>query len=478
MGDHMAHLGSWRRALRPAAVAAAVLGGVTGGAVALPSAASADLVHIVYAWGDNRDGQAGVGPVGDSRLRPVPVAGTATNVVQLDGSGSFSMSLRADGTVWAWGNNTYKQLGDGTTQNSFAPVQARNLPPAIVQVSAGGTHAVALAADGSVWTWGDNRDGQLGYAASTGLPARVPGLTDVKQVSAGGSFTLALRSNGEVWSWGAGGSGQLGDGTHTARRSTPARNKAVYGITQISAGGHFGLARRPGSVWAWGDNFMGQLGNGSTVTDSATPVIVDRHTQNATQVVAGGDHAFAVDPDGSVWAWGNNTFGALGIGVVDDPHGPFSHGRNVPLHLSLTGVTQLAAGGEENLALRSDGTLLAWGMDLFGLLGNGTQNTGNVAAPTPVTAVSGVTQIGLGGFTPLVVASAQAMPAVIGEFGSTALAVLQEIGLAVQVVTVPDDPLCNNVGLVTAQNPPAGTVVQPGQQVAIHVLGPPPGGCF
>jgi alpha-tubulin suppressor-like RCC1 family protein len=405
----MAYVGFVRGRVRSVAVAVALVAGAMTGAVALSSAASADVQGVVYGWGNNSDGQVGVGPVGGSRLRPVPVSGMAGNVTRLAGGSGFNVSLRSDGTVWAWGNNSYRQLGDGTSQNSFAPVRVRGLPAGIVQVAAGLNHAAAVASDGSVWTWGDNGFGELGYATPGGLPAgiatRVPGVTDVKQVAAGSNFTVALRADGEVWTWGRGDFGQLGDGTHVTGRTTPARNRAVYGMTQISVGNNYALALRPGSVWAWGANFMGQLGNGSTVVDSATPVIVDRHTQNATRIVAGADHAFAVDPEGSLWAWGNNTFGALGIGVIDNPNGPFGHGRNAPVQVPLTGVTLLAAGAEESLALRSDGTLLAWGMDLFGLLGNGTQNNGNVAAPTPVTAVSGVTQMAIGATTVLVIVS-------------------------------------------------------------------------
>src|SRR5262249_7458091 len=137
----------------------------------------------------------------------------------------------------------------------------------------------------------------------------------VTQVAAGEDFTVALRSNGEVWTWGANDAGQLGDGTLTDR-ATPARNRAVYGMTQVSAGAGYALARRPGSVWAWRDNSYGALGNGSAAARSARPVMVDRRRQNATQMVAGTWHAFAVDPDGSLWAWGDNQYGELGLGTT------------------------------------------------------------------------------------------------------------------------------------------------------------------
>jgi alpha-tubulin suppressor-like RCC1 family protein len=112
-------------------------------------------------------------------------------------------------------------------------VQIHGLPPGIVQVEAGGFHAAALAADGSVWTWGGNDHGGLGYptpgGASSPTPHQVPGLSGVTQVAAGQDFTVALRSGGFVSTWGANGLGHLGDGT-TTDRTTPARNLTGYGI--------------------------------------------------------------------------------------------------------------------------------------------------------------------------------------------------------------------------------------------------------
>jgi alpha-tubulin suppressor-like RCC1 family protein len=329
-----------------------------------------------------------------------------------------------------------------------------------------------------VWTWGSNDHGELGYltpGADSPTPHQVPGLSGVKQVAAGAGFTVALRSNGEVWTWGHNNSGQLGDGTHTDR-TTPARNLAGYGITQVSAGAGYALARRPGSVWAWGDNDSGELGNGSAAVDSATPVIVDRRTQNATQIVAGLYQAFAVDPDGSLWAWGSNYYGELGLGTV----GPYAvrTPQKVP---GLAGVTQLAAGLEVSMALRSDGTLLVWGWEGNGLRGDGIPRDGgsSLPVPTPVAPVSGVTRIALSRSTVLVLAHAVIMPDVVGELGVSALAQLRALGLSVQELSVPDpDRRCPHVGLVESQNPPPGTAVLPGGRVTIRVYVTAKGGCF
>ena len=204
------------------------------------------------------------------------------------------------------------------------------------------------------------------------------------------------------------------------------------------------------------------------MADSASPVIVDRRTQNATQTVAGYTHAFAVDPDGSLWAWGANNNGELGLGTA----GPAVRTpQKVP---GLTGVTQLAAAAEISMALRSDGTLLVWGYEGFGLRGDGIPRSTLLPVPTPVTPVPGVTKIALSGSTVLVRAPVVTMPNVVGALRASAVAQLQAIGLSVQVTTVPDQPICNNVGTVESQTPPPGTIVAPGEHATIRVYVPPP----
>src|SRR5262249_12395687 len=153
------------------AVAGTVAAGALAGGLAMPPAASADTTQIVYAWGVNLYGQAGADPniPGEHVLSPGPVPGAAANGTQLSGGtgrnkgGTSVLSLRADGTVWGWGLNDFHHLGDLTQPYSFAPVQVHGLPPGIVQVAAGATHGAAVAADGSVWTWGSNGHGALGY---------------------------------------------------------------------------------------------------------------------------------------------------------------------------------------------------------------------------------------------------------------------------------------------------------------------------
>jgi len=130
------------------------------------------------------------------------------------------------------------------------------------------------------------------------------------------------------------------------------------------------------------------------------------------------------------------------------------------------------------MALRSDGTLLVWGYEGFGIRGDGIARSTPLPVPTPVTPVPGMTKIALSGSTVLVRAAAVTMPNVVGALRVSAVAQLQAIGLSVQVSTVPDQPICDNVGLVESQTPPPGTVVAPGGHAMIRVYVPPPAGCF
>src|SRR5207237_1349033 len=132
-----------------------------------------------------------------------------------------SMALKADGTVWAWGDNSYGQLGDGTFTSRSKPVRVTNLP-SVTAISMGGRHSLALAPDGTVWAWGENDNGQLGNGTFTlaspyGIPTPAPvvNLTGVAAIAGGGNYSIALREDGAVWTWGRNNGGQLGQGTIT-----------------------------------------------------------------------------------------------------------------------------------------------------------------------------------------------------------------------------------------------------------------------
>jgi len=187
-------------------------------------------------------------------------------------------------------------------------------------LSAGEQYSLALKSDGTVWAWGSNRSGQLGDGTGGNLydykaePVQVSGLSGAVAVSAGSRHSLAVKEDGTVWAWGYNGSGQLGDGT-TDQRFTPVQVSGLSGILAVSAGNSHSLAvKQDGTVWAWGANWSGLLGDG-TNTDRYTPVRVSG-SSDAVAVSAGGDHSLGLRGDGTVWAWGYSGSGQLGDGSV------------------------------------------------------------------------------------------------------------------------------------------------------------------
>ncbi len=318
----------------------------------------------VWAWGDNTYGELGDGTT-MNRSSPVQVPGFA-GVVTVAAEAHHTLAVKSDGSVWAWGDNSYGELGDGTTMNRSSPVQVSNLS-GVVAVAAGYAHTLAVKSDGSVWAWGSNTMDQLGdgtmfhiQPSPPGQVGQVSGLTGVVAVAAGYAHSLALKSDGSVWAWGANSSGQLGDGSMIANsRSLPVRVPGLAGVVAVAAGYVHSLAlKSDGSVWAWGGNSYGELGDGTT-TNRFSPVQVPGLTGVA--VVAG---YLAIKPDGSVWAWGANYDGRIGDGTTMNRFSPVQ----VP---GLTGVAAVA-GSNHSLAVKSDGSVWAWGANDNGQLGDGT----------------------------------------------------------------------------------------------------------
>jgi alpha-tubulin suppressor-like RCC1 family protein len=313
----------------------------------------------VWAWGINADGRLGDGTTTD-RATPVQVCDSGasnctdnplTGVIAIAIGTNFSLALKSDGTVWAWGNNDNWQLGDGTITARSTPVQvcdvgqtdcATNPLTGVIAIAAGGQHSLALKSNGTVVAWGRNGDGQLGNGTTTGqnTPVQVCDtgqtdcttnpLTGVIAIAGGGNHSLAAKSNGRVWAWGRNGDGQLGDSTLNERATptpvcdtgqTDCTANPLTGVIGIAGGLQFSLALKGnGTVWGWGSNTIGQLGD-STNTDRTTPVETcdTGQTNCATNPLTGvieiafGDfHSAAMKSDGTVWAWGRNLEGQLG----------------------------------------------------------------------------------------------------------------------------------------------------------------------
>ncbi|MBU7006023.1 RCC1 domain-containing protein [Phosphitispora fastidiosa] len=218
----------------------------------------------VWAWGYNSNGQLGDGTT-THRYTPVQVSGLI-DVVSVSAGNDHSIALKSDGTVWAWGKNNFGQLGDGTSTDSYTPVQVSGLTE-VVSIAAGFQYSMALKSDWTVWGWGYNSCAQLGYVTGTIVwytPLQVSGLTDVISIAAGARHSMALKSDGTVWTCGDNMDGQLGDGT-TTTKPTPGQVIGLTDVVSIAAGEKHSMAiKSDGTVWAWGSNSWGQIDGTAT----------------------------------------------------------------------------------------------------------------------------------------------------------------------------------------------------------------------
>lgn len=289
----------------------------------------------------------------------------------LVGGYGHTLYLSSDGTVSAWGWNEYGQLGNGTNGGrSTSPVVVMGLTN-VVSVAAGYAHSVALKNDGTVWVWGSNDMGQLGIGtknstATQNSPTQVPNLSNIVAIAANpsGSHTVALKSDGSVYIWGANGNGQHCDSaSYQSYRSSPYQISALNGATAVATSIAAIFVIKQGGVVACGGggNSTGILGNGTT-TQTLTPVTISS-LSNITSLAGGQDHMLALKSDGTVWAWGENDKGQLGDGSTTT--------RSAPVQVSgLTGVAAIAAGARHSLVRKSDGSLASWGADASGQLGD------------------------------------------------------------------------------------------------------------
>ncbi|MDN4071386.1 S-layer homology domain-containing protein [Paenibacillus vini] len=325
----------------------------------------------VYSWGGNDRGQLGNG-MSNNRNTPGIVT-DLDQIMEIDSGVRSSMALRADGTVWTWGMNENGQLGIGTFVNTAVPTKVTALEGTRITAISGrlGYHSMALAEDGTVWTWGENDSGELGDGTKTlrNVPVQVQGLDQVAAIAAGGYYSLALKEDGTVWAWGTNQNGELGDGTF-ADKLLPVQVSGLSDVSLIAVGGSHSLAvKQDGTVWAWGSNRQGELGDG-TITNRSKPVKV-LNLENIVDIAGGGYHSLALDADGNVWSWGLGNYGQLGrTGTASD---------RVPARISdLTSVIDISAGGFHSLAMTKDMRVWGWGYNGYGQLGDGTWSTSTV----------------------------------------------------------------------------------------------------
>jgi len=383
----------------------------------------------VWTWGSNDYGQLGDGNSGVDSDLPVQVVwdddgNPATDPVPLENGiaigtgGTFTVVVKDDDTTWAWGYNTYGELGDGNSGvNSDLPVQvvwdddgnpATDTVPFknVIALDAGESHTVAIANSGRLWAWGTNFSGELGdgnnpVSSDTSVLVSVAGgsesLTDVIEIAMKRNHTVALKSDGKVWTWGYNKDGQLGNNNAGVDSAVPVEVKSNIGsrtMESVAAGSYHSLAIEDnGNLWAWGDNAGGQLGAGDNL-DHAAPFLVKdpggtSYLDYVVAVDGGIYHTLAARDNGvdkTVYAWGSNQYGQIGHNAggtdMNRPQQVVGPG-GVGFLLNAKGV---AAGGVHSVALLTGGTVYAWGRNNFGQLGNG--DMGSVTgSDTPIQVV-------------------------------------------------------------------------------------------
>lgn len=322
-------------------------------------------------WGADEHGQLD-GGIFNFQAQPTPA--NIMGGVRAAGAGqSHSLAVKKNGTVWAWGQNGGR-LGNGDTADTATPVQVTGLANAVA-VAGSWTHSMALLGDGTVWAWGGNDSGQLGNGttASSLVPVQVSGLTNIVAVDAEYAQSFALARDGTLWAWGENAWGQVGNGTTIDQLSPVA---VLSGVKAVAAGQSHTLAlKSDGTVWAWGNNWFGQLGLGTQTDGVQSPTQVPG-LAGMTAIGAGYDHSLAVAANGTVDAWGDNLYGQVAL-----PGGYADEFRTSPVQIAgPTGAIAVTGGWTYSLALGADGHYWGWGADGSGQLGDGTAN-GEAQAP-------------------------------------------------------------------------------------------------
>ena len=340
----------------------------------------------LWLWGYNFN----IGTLGDNtttpRSSPVQTIAGSTIWKLVAGGQYHTSSIKTDGTLWLWGQNSYGGLGDNTITHRSSPVQTVSCGTNWKQVACGSLYTAAIKTDGTLWTWGQNPFGQLGDNTSVrkSSPVQtVAGGAIWKQVAAGSNFTTAIKTDGTLWTWGLGSYGQLGNNTTTLVSSPIQTVAGGTNWKQVACGSTYTAAvKTDGTLWLWGDNNAGQLGDNTKVHRSS-PIQTVAGGTNWNLVACGSYHTAAIKTDGTLWLWGGNYYGYGTLGDNTLVH------RSSPIQTVAGGTNWklVACGAYYSAAIKTDGTLWTWGNNSNGTLGDNT----TTHRSSPVQTVAGGT---------------------------------------------------------------------------------------
>jgi alpha-tubulin suppressor-like RCC1 family protein len=350
----------------------------------------------LYSWGINNSGQLGLSNTTYySSPKQVGVLTAAPSSISTSGASSFL--IKGDYSLWSWGANSSGMLAQGNTTALSSPKQVGSLTNWL-RIS-GGYTTTAIKTDGSLWSWGYNNFGTVGDGTtiSRSSPVQIGALTNWSSVAQGLYHTLAIKTDGSLWSWGYSASGQLGLG-NTTYYSSPKQIGSLTTWLSVSASQYTsGAIKTDGTIWMWGRNNTGQQGISSATDPITSPRQIGALT-NWSKISCSGRFTLAVKTDGTLWSWGANTSGQLGMGNTT----LYSSPKQVGV---LTNWSQVAVSVNTSKvsALKTDGTLWGWGEGTFGNLGLG--NTTSYSSPVQVGALSSWLSLTAGSYATMAVSS-------------------------------------------------------------------------
>jgi alpha-tubulin suppressor-like RCC1 family protein len=324
----------------------------------------------LWGWGNNQFGQLDPSNFASPFIQPT-LLNPDTDWSRIAAGYNHTLAIKTDSTLWTWGENEFCQLGLGNTE--FYPVPTRvgtDLDWSLV--AGGGAHSVAVKTNGTICSWGYNNTGQLGLGDTLDryTPSFIGTDSDWSSVTCGYPYTLAIKNNGTLWAWGYNWFGQLGDGSNTNMRTTPRQVGSDSDWSAIAVGYDHSIGlKTQGTLWAWGSNQYGQLGL-NNYTNRTTPARIGNDSDWAAISADGNDvnmgHTLALKTNRTLWSWGYNGLGQLGVGDTNQS----------PVSLQITYPSEyqedwamVCAGGAHALGQTTDGTLWIWGGNSYGQLG-------------------------------------------------------------------------------------------------------------